>query len=81
MWLHTVAESKFAEQVHAVTILPACAPKAGQAADGVIVAAVGRRLVAFSEQQGHLQKHHLTATAQPITCLSPEGSKGDEDHD
>ncbi len=77
LWLHTVAELKFADQVHAVAILPGCAPKPGQAAEGVIVAAVGRRLVAFGEQHGQLQKHHLTATAQPVTCLSPDGGTGD----
>lgn len=77
LWLHTVAELKFADQVHAVAVLPGCAPKSGQAAEGVIVAAVGRRLVAFSEQHGQLQKHHLTATAQPVTCLSPGGDTGD----
>ena len=72
-----MAELKFADQVHAVAVLPSCAPKSGQAAEGVIVAAVGRRLVAFSEQHGQLQKHHLTATAQPVTCLSPDGDTGD----
>ena len=77
LWLHTVAELKFADQVHAVAVLPGCAPKPGQAAEGVIVAAVGRRLVAFGEQHGQLQKHHLTATAQPVTCLSPGGDTGD----
>lgn len=76
IWFNTVAESKFADQVHAVTVLPGCAPKAGLAAEGVVVAAVGRRLVAFSERQGHLRKHHLTATAQPVTCLSPGSSTG-----
>ncbi|KAL0033688.1 hypothetical protein WJX77_000833 [Trebouxia sp. C0004] len=76
LWLHTLAELKFAEQVHAVAVLPSCAPKSDQAAEGVIVAAVGRRLVAFGEQHGQLQKHHLTATAQPVTCLSPDGDTG-----
>ena len=43
-----------------------------------LIAAVGRRLVAFSEEQGRLLKHDLTATAQPITCLSANPSiKGD----
>ena len=77
LWMHTVAELKSADQVHAVAVLPGCAPKSGQAAEGVIVAAVGRRLVAFGEQHGQLQKHHLTATAQPVTCLSPDGDTGD----
>ncbi|KAL0029551.1 hypothetical protein WJX79_003442 [Trebouxia sp. C0005] len=76
LWLHTVAELKFADQIHAVAVLPGCAPKSGHAAEGVIVAAVGRRLVAFGEQHGQLQKHHLTATAQPVTCLSPGGVTG-----
>ena len=41
---------------------------------GILIAAVGRRLVAFSVEQGRLLKHHLTATAQPVTCLSANPS-------
>ena len=79
MWLHLKAESKFTDRVHAVTVLPGCAAAVGLAEHGTLVAAVGRRLVAFSEpltkdyvgHVGHMQKHHLIATAQPVTCLSP----------
>lgn len=46
--------------------------------NGTLVAAVGRRLVAFSEGRDRLLKHDLTATAQPVTCLSANPSiKGD----
>ena len=85
VWLTTVAESKFADPVHAVTLLPGCVARAQQAQQaggleevppGVVVAAVGQRLVAFEEKNGRLWKRHLAATAQPVTCLSPGSSPG-----
>lgn len=79
MWMNVKAESKFTDHVHAVAVLPGCAAAVGLAEHGTLIAAVGRRLVAFSERltnehMGHFQKHHLIATAQPITCLSPSAS-------
>ncbi|KAL3137578.1 hypothetical protein ABBQ38_004861 [Trebouxia sp. C0009 RCD-2024] len=82
MWLYLKAESKFTDHVHAVAVLPGCAAAVGLAEHGTLIAAVGRRLVAFSEpltnvhvaHVGHFRKHHLIATAQPITCLSPSPS-------
>ena len=74
IWLYTTAESKFADRVHAVAVLPGSAPALGLAERGTLVAAVGRRLVAFSEQNARLLKHDLIATAQPVTCLSPSPS-------
>lgn len=77
-WLYTASESKFAYQVHAVAVLPNCAPKAGLPEHGAPIAAVGKRLVTFGSMGGHLWKPYLIDTSQPATCLSPHPSiKGD----
>lgn len=78
MWLNPTAESKFTDQVHAVAVLPGSGIASGWLPGwmetGILIAAVGRRLVAFSAEQGRLLKHHLAATAQPVTCLSANPS-------
>lgn len=82
IWLNPTAESKFADQVHAVAVLPGSPPPPPGLAGGseilrgmvlcpgVLVAAVGRHVVVFGLEGDRLKKYDLAAVAQPVTCLS-----------